>query len=109
MSRELELLESKFETLLDQENNASQVDRISISSKQSLPESANKRRPASAVSKRGQSAAGRKLPPKAGKRCGGPPLPPSSAGNDDMSQKMIEIKVEIEKIDAKIAENGGFH
>ena len=66
----------------------------------------NNRKSASTVSKRGQSAASRKLPPKAGKICETHPLPPSSAGNDYISQKMIEIIVK--RLIAKIAENWGF-
>lgn len=39
----------------------------------------------------------------------GIPLPPSAPSGDDLSQKMLEIKIEIEKIEDKIASLGGFH
>jgi hypothetical protein len=108
LTKELELFEEKFDAILDEEKvvDRSCYDRSSVMSQQTSVTGGSRRRPASVASSKKSNATSQisKLSRKSGI-----PLPPSIGSAGDMSQKMIEIRLDIERIEDRIAGLGGFH
>ena len=106
LTRELQLIDEKFEAIVNDEK---QLDRSQITTKntsrQSVSSSATKRRTASVYSGRTNQSISSKASTKPSKRSG-VPLPPSK---NDMSDKMIQIKQNIEVVQDKISQIGGFN
>jgi hypothetical protein len=106
----LELFEEKFESILqiEKENANPGLNRTSvISGNQSVTSNTTtKRRPVSVTSSK---RSGVESQISRISRRPGIPLPPTAPAGDEISQKMIEIKLEIERIEDKIATLGGFH
>ena len=108
LSKELELLEDKFDAIIDNEkaSDRSWYDRTSVSSKQTSMTGGSRRRPASVASSKKSYSTSQVSQLS---RRPGIPLPPTAPSSDQMSQKMIELRLDIERIEDKIASNGGFH
>lgn len=108
LMKELELFDEKFDALIDEEKAADRpcYDRSSVTSQQTSMTGGSRRRPGSVASSKKSNATSQmsKISRKPGI-----PLPPSIPSSEDMTQKMIEIKLEIERIEDRIAGLGGFH
>ena len=108
LTKELELFEEKFDAIIDEEKGVDRscYERASVSSKMTSMTGGSRRRPASVVSSQKNTTNSQfsKI-----SRRPGIPLPPTAPSSDQMSQKMIEIKLDIENIENKIASIGGFH